>query len=160
MRHGGSGGSTWNITLGGETVSYVEAPRRFTEWKRGNPYAKVADDHVIHIPARWWVRVARIGNGSGIVGDRLILDARRIVGTADGDRAIYSATVARPGRGYTAVVEQVFISCWSDVANIRKTFTAATPEPVPAEIRQRDAAANEAARLDALDEAALANLEF
>lgn len=160
MRHGGSGGSTWNVILGGATASYVEAPRRFTEWKHGNPYAKVADDHVVHIPARWWVRVAPIGDGSGVVDGRLVLDARRIVGTADGDRAVYSATVARPGRGYTAVVEQAFISCWSDVATVKKTFAAATAEAVPDAIRQRDAAAKEADRLDALDEAVLANLEF
>ncbi|WP_419953957.1 hypothetical protein [Methylobacterium sp.] len=161
MRHGGSGGSTWKVEFGGDAlVGYEETPRRFTEWKRGNPYSRVADDHVIHIPTRWWLRVARIGDGSGVVGGRLVLDARRIFRTADGDRAIYSATIARPGRGYTAVVEQAFISCWSDVANIRNSFRDAANERVPDAIRQRDIAAKEIARLEALDEAALANLVF
>lgn len=164
----GSGGTTWDIVAGDAPASYVETPRRYVEWKHNRPHAKVADDHVVRIPARWWLRVARIGDGTGVVCGRLVLDATRLVGTVNGDRAIYSAVLVRPGRGYTAVTEQAFLSCWGDIITIKTSFAAATAERPPQAVVLRDAAIAKAAmdaraeelRLADLDERALADLEI
>lgn len=99
-------GTTRTVHLGGEPSYEVhDVPN----WRRNQRYPQISYRHVIRVSASWLLRVRPIGGGAGVCAGRLVLDANLELREADG-RAIYSAVVARQGRGCRVVVEEVFLA--------------------------------------------------
>jgi hypothetical protein len=90
----------------------------------------------------------------GVAHECLILDAECPVATADATRAIYKVLVARSGRGYSAVVETRYASCWPyGVTTLHSTERAAIAEEVPDEVGRQERAAHQKEIQRALREA-------
>jgi hypothetical protein len=160
VKWGAPGGCKWIVTPAGRddpaTYNLTTEPNYGVYKGRFKGWAANSDTHRFRVPDAWWLRVRPIGDGSGVIQGWLILDARLFVGSP-GDRAIYEATVAGPGRGYSAVVDQGFVSAWPyGVATPHWSLDAALSEPVPERVRRRFAA--ERVHLDPEDLAALDRL--
>lgn len=136
MRYGASAGTAWSVHFG--EPGYVSTTENdWDYYPKSVRYPAKRDCHDIIVPSAWRARVARIGDGSGVLDGCLILDARLEVGEPGG-RAIWRVVLARPGRGYSAVVEHKFVSAWPyEVATIHPTLHRALKEDVPALLTER-----------------------
>ncbi|MEL6061827.1 MULTISPECIES: hypothetical protein [unclassified Methylobacterium] len=150
MRHGGSGGTRWQINAdmldaGDGRGAYRTETQKV--WGKNDNWPSQRDHHSIFVSKRWLAVRKRIGDGDGTVcGSHLLLDA--IPFLEDGGRAVFEARLARPGRGYSAVVEDLWLSCYGRKVTIHRTLKAALsakpprPEaPPPREASPEDDAA-------------------
>jgi len=147
MRHGAPGGTDWDIkfTFPGETPCYDLQCKRVFDVYRGSykGWGANLDIHTIRVSRNWLTRVKHVAR-EGVVQRCLILDAECLVATADGTRAIYKVLVARNGRGYSAVIETRFASCWPHgVTTLHSTERAALDEEMPDEVGRREHAAHQ-----------------
>jgi hypothetical protein len=147
MRHGAPGDTDWDIehTLPGETPRYDLQCERVFDVYRGSykGWGANRDVHTIRVSRNWLTRVKPIAS-DGITQGCLILDAECLVATADDTRAVYKVLVARKGRGYSAVVETQYASCWPlGVTILHSTERAAIDEEVPSEVGRREHAAHQ-----------------
>jgi hypothetical protein len=132
LKWGATGGTEWDIRFG-------DPGYRCTTEKKWDVYAKscsfpaLADTHHITVSPDWRLRVRRVGDGDGMAGGYMILDARTVVELEH--QRIHEVTYARQGRGYEVHVERGFASTWSDgTAHLYKTLDAAAKDPVPADL--------------------------
>jgi hypothetical protein len=157
MRHGAPGGTRWDIayTLPGEPARYDLQCERVFDVYRGayKGWGANRDIHTIRVPRNWLTRVNRIAS-DGVAKGSLILDAECLIATADDTRAIYKVLVARNGRGYSAIVETRYASCWPHgVTTLHSTESAAIDETVPDEVSRQEHAAHQKEIQNALREA-------
>lgn len=138
MRHGASGGSRFIVRCGQEPGYEVVTEKDWTRVNKGrDTWASLVDRHQITVAPRWLGARRRIGDGSGKVDGRFLLDAGLFL--ESGDRAIWEARLARTGRGFQAVVEGAWLSCYGRDVTVHKNLKAALaakppapPAPLPA----------------------------
>jgi hypothetical protein len=170
MNSGAPGGTAWDIqyTVSGEVPRYDVQRERIYGVYRGayKGYAAIRDIHIVRVPRNWLNRVKLVAP-DGVAQGCLILDAEHLVGTADDTRAIHWVLIARSGRGYSAVIETQYASCWPyGVTTLHATERAALAEGVPDEVRRRENIARQEedqralreTSIDARDAEALASL--
>lgn len=132
VKFGATGGTEWNIEIGAEESGYTtDRGKDWNTYARSTKYPAIVDQHYIAVPRDWRLRVRPIGDGSGVVGDAMILDAVLDVGDEYG-RAVYRVRVARAGRGYGVKVSDEFVSCWhGGKATLYARYERALNEAVP-----------------------------
>jgi hypothetical protein len=147
MKYGAAGGSEFHVHVApiGEYTVLTEK-----DWTRVNSgkdnWASLVDRHHITVTPRWLGAVRRIGDGFATVDEYMILDAKPFVEGIH--RSVWEARLARTGRGFQAVVEDRFLSCYGRHVTIHKTLKKALEAKPPAPTERE------------LDEAALAKLAF
>ncbi|MCJ2052542.1 hypothetical protein [Methylobacterium sp. J-070] len=147
MHWGGAGGTEWHVEAAtDDDVGYSIGIRKGadiyrTSYKR---HPALIDSHVIKIPERWPSRVFGIGDGSGVIHRYLILNTEMIGTSSHDKRVIYKARAARSSRGYSVVVETVYICCWArDATAIYKSYRRALDAAVPDIVTARSASSVE-----------------
>ncbi|GLS45925.1 hypothetical protein [Methylobacterium brachythecii] len=168
LRTGASAGSDWSMTAG--APAYEVTVEEVRDHYRGafKGYSGKRDCHVVALDPLWWVRIRSVGDGSGVVDGRVVLDARRVV-NVPGAQAVHEVLLVRQGRGYTVIVEQAILATWApDVVTRHRTVRSAIEARVPEAIMERDRKREQAAiraeaerrRLEEIDEDVLADLEI
>jgi hypothetical protein len=154
MKHGASGGTQWHVGSGDEPSYRVEVLKDWTRVNKGrDTWASNVDHHRITV-GRSWLSVHRlIGDGTAIVDGRFLLDAKPFLDA--GDRKIWEASLVRTGRGFSAVVEGVWLSCYGRDVTVHKDLKRALGAPPPTDYASADSI--DPALLDE-DEAFLADL--
>lgn len=131
MKHGASGGCTFNIHCLPTAWYGVTVTK---DWRRVNKgrdqWASLCDEHNITITPRWLGLHRLIGAGDGTVEGRFLLDARLFHESED--RRIWEARTARTGRGYQAIVENVWLSCYGKAVTVHPTLNSAVAAKPPA----------------------------
>ncbi len=130
MKHGASGGSRWTVRSGPEASYVVDTVKEWDRVNRGRDHwASLVDHHTITVLPRWLGTIPRIGDGSGIVDGRFLLDARPFLEA--GRRMIWEAVLVRTGRGFQAVEELRWLSCYGDHVTVQPSLKRALSCPPP-----------------------------
>ncbi|MCJ2060589.1 hypothetical protein MKL09_29200 [Methylobacterium sp. J-048] len=131
MKYGASGGSRWEVGSGDEPDYHVEVVKDWARVNKGrDTWASNVDHHHITVSRSWLAVHKRIGDGTAIVDGRFLLDAKLFLDA--GDRKIWEASLARSGRGFQAVVEQVWVSAYGRDVTVDKDLKRALAAPPPA----------------------------
>ncbi len=168
LKTGGAAGSQWSVKAG--APDYVVTVDEVRDVYKGSfkGYSAKRDCHAVTLNPRWWLQVRSVGDGSGVVNGRLVLDARRVV-TVPGAQAVHEVLLVRQGRGFTVIVEQAVLATWApDVVTRHRTVNAALDARVPEVLIERDRKRQAEAlraeakrlRLEELDQDAFDNLEI
>lgn len=144
MKNGASGGSRFFVTVGPEAEYRVVTQR---VWLGNDDWARLVDEHHITVRPTWIGTVRKLGTAT--VGRHFIVDATPFV-EAPG-RSVWTARLARTGRGYQAVSETWFLSVYGDDITIHGTLQKALNAKPPAGAVQveRPIPAEDLAALDA-----------
>lgn len=168
LKTGAAAGSRWSIKAG--APHYVVTVDEVRDLYKGSfkGYSAKRDCHAIALNPRWWLQVRSVGDGSGVVDGKLVLDAMRVV-TVPGAPAVHEVLLVRQGRGFTVIVEQAVLATWApDVVTRHRSVNAALDARVPDVLIERDRkrqaealrAEAERRRLEELDADAFENLEI
>lgn len=125
MKHGASGGSRFFVTVGPEADYRVVMQR---VWFGNDDWARLIDEHHITVRPTWIGTVRRLG--SATVGRHFIVDATPFLEMPG--RSVWTARLARTGRGYQAVIETSFLSVYGDDITVHGTLQKALSTKPPA----------------------------
>ena len=129
MKHGASAGSAFFVHIAPDADYTVETQRVWHGVNRGrDQWARLADTHHITLTPRWLGAVRRIGTAT--VDKRFILDATPFFESHG--RSVWTARLARTGRGYQAKVEDGFLSVYGKDVTVHATLRAALNAQPPA----------------------------
>lgn len=168
LKNRASAGSDWTTQAG--VPGYLVTIEKVWDHYRGafRGYSGRRDCHAITVNPRWWAQVRSVGDGTGVVDGKLVLDARRVV-SVPGAQAVHNVLLVRQGRGYAVVVERAVLATWApDVVTRHPTVRSAIEARVPEAIMERDREREQATiraeaerrRLEEIDEDVLADLEI
>lgn len=144
MKHGASGGTDFTIHVSATPDYHVEVTKDWSRVNRGrDTWASNVDDHTITVSPRWLGAHRRIGDGDGTVCGQMLLDAKVFV--ESGERVVWEARLARTGRGFSAVVEDRWLSCYGRTVTIHRNLKKALAAPPPVEYARPPSPEDEAA---------------
>lgn len=144
MKHGAAGGSSFEVRSGDQPDYFVEVEKDWSRVNKGRDHwASNIDRHVIMVSRSWLAVRHQIGAGDGTVAGHMLLDATPFL--VSGERAVWEARLARTGRGFAAVVEDRWLSCYGRTVTIHRTLQKALVASPPVEYARPPSEEDEAA---------------